>query len=312
LFHPPIFRFKMAPLSNKLLVAALLLFLSGWCHAQDDDLTPDYKDYKTDGEFHRFHRKAKVIAAWQINKLKEGALVVRLKTNKSLIDNLRASGNERLARQKMAETYIVNKHTMMAYLNNFKFCKVYFIFSNSSDSLLKGTRSGIFLDTNLHINPAIEMRESFYLLAERDYAYNSSIGFLPEDSAMLVKETGTPVREMGVVIKNRYGHQLKNPFPYYVKDKTFADYTIPFYVLPVDNGNRLVWVLSEEKELKENLRRSYPNAGEAIEAKLKKQFMYPQIAYIIAELNDSFDTYYKSSVMPDVQKMKGNTKLYLY
>jgi hypothetical protein len=66
------------------------------------------------------------------------------------------------------------------------------------------------------------MTEKFYLLAERDYAYNSSIGFVPEDSASLAVERGNAVREMAVVVKNKYGHQLKRPFPYYETDQPGA------------------------------------------------------------------------------------------
>src|SRR5690606_7913607 len=41
--------------------------------------------------------------------------------------------------------------------------------------------------------------------------------FVPEDSAKFVTEHGNPTLEMAVVLKNKYGHQLKKPFPYRVQ-----------------------------------------------------------------------------------------------
>jgi hypothetical protein len=61
------------------------------------------------------------------------------------------------------------------------------------------------------------MTEKFYLLAEKDFIYNSSIGFVKEDTAKYVKENGDRSIEVAVVLKNKYGHQLKKPFPFYIK-----------------------------------------------------------------------------------------------
>src|SRR5690606_25861121 len=52
-------------------------------------------------------------------------------------------------------------------------------------------------------------------------------GFLPEVAADTVVEAGSPTREMAIVVKNKYGHQLKGPFPYYVQDKTFSNALTP-------------------------------------------------------------------------------------
>ena len=303
----------MAPaLNKKLFLGFIFSLLSINFYSQTDEITPVYNDYKDPDQFYKFHKRSKVIAAWQINKLKEGALIIRLKTNKKVIDALLAQGNTELAKEKAAETYMINKNIMMAYTNNFTFCKLYFMFSSSSDSLLKGLRSGIFVDTNLVVNPFIELKESYYLIAERDYAYNSSIGFVKEDSAKWVKEGGNPVREMGVVIKNSYGHQLKNPFPYYIKDKTFVDYGLPFYVLPDTNGLTFVWSPADDLTTRKILKASYPERKEELIVKVRKQFTYKNMSLIAQQLDRNLTSYYNSTSKPEANKIGPDIKPYLY
>jgi hypothetical protein len=129
-------------------------------------------------------------------------------------------GKADLAAQKEYEMLAINKNIIMAFTKYYTFSKVYFFFSNHSDTLLQGARSGIFLDTNLVVDAKIEMKESFYLLAEKDDAYNSSIGFVKEEDAKTTKENGNASKECAMVIKNKYGHQLKDPFPFFVLNKS--------------------------------------------------------------------------------------------
>lgn len=201
-------------------------------------------DYKDGKQFKDFYKRRNMIGMWQINQLKNGALVVRLHNNKTLIEGLKKMGKADLAAQKELEMMAVNKNILMAFTRYYNFSKVYFFFSSNSDTLLKGARSGIFLDTNLLVDPKIEMKETFYLLAERDDVYNSSIGFVKEDTARYVKETGNPSKEAAIVIKNKYGHQLKDPFPFYTLNKSLETGT------PITNvmiGGIIVPVKMEKK-----------------------------------------------------------------
>jgi hypothetical protein len=260
-----------------------------------------------------------VIAAWQINELKQGAIVVRLKTNKALIDELKKQGKDKLALEKQKEQYAINMNTIHAYKDKFDFCKVYFIMSNSSDSLLNGVRSGIFLDTNMNVDPTITMNEKFYLLAERDYGYNSSIGFVKEDSARKVVETGNPVKEMAVVLKNKYGHQLKGPFPYFVKEKNFLDATfdLPITVNTDASGNStFVYTpdrtyLADLKEKSKGVKMAPKTTGNA-RAKVKKQFTYEKIAEVVDQLNDNLNQFYRGNTKPDLTRLEDDVRPFLY
>lgn len=303
-----------------MICALIFMGLSAFSQKETDEA--NYSDYKDPKQFEKFNKRRKTIGAWQINELKKGALVVRLKTNKLLIDNLIKQGNSELARQKELEMYAINKNTIFAYLDNFNFCKIYFMYSSSSDSLLAGQRSGIFLDTTLSVNPAIVMNESFYVLAERDFAYNSSIGFVKEDSAKLVVEKGNPVKEMSVILKNKYGHQLKAPFPYYVKEKNFMDagFDFPIRISPAANGGQQISFYVNRTYLQDLKTNSVPNNARSTKAssnglttvKVKKQFTYEKLSLYVEELNQNLKDYYQANPSPDPTRISPALKVFLY
>ncbi|MBX3163921.1 MAG: hypothetical protein KF900_05530 [Bacteroidetes bacterium] len=248
------------------------------------------KDYKNPEQFENFQKRRTTVSEWQINQLKKGAIVVRLQTNQKAIDALNKAGNEKLAQEKTAEQFAVNKNILFAYTEHLNFCKVYFIYAHSSDTLLKGARSGIFLDTNLIVNPTIEMTENFYLIAERDYAYNSSIGFVPEDSARFVSEQGNPIKEMAIVLKNKYAHQLKKPFPYVIQDKV----TITESVLVGVSEKPYTVDRTLLQDLKQNNGKSkIAKSDKAIPIKIKKELTYERISLAVDKLNSYLHEYYK-------------------
>jgi hypothetical protein len=272
-------------LSKLLLMSAMVL--SGVLYAQEQERVNE-KDYKDPEQFDKFNKRRKVIGAWQINQLKNGALIVRLQSLKMLTENLNRQGNERLALEKEAEQYLINKNIMRAFINYYNFSKVYFMLSPYSDSLMAGKRSGIFLDSNLTVDPAIEMKEPFYLIAEKDYVYNSSIGFVPEDSAKIVRESGNPGVERAVVVKNKYGHQLKTPFPYHTNDKTTSD------PLLFSKGTPVMY------------------KGKSYLIRLGPQSTYYKMAEYVESFNDALKGFYQSNPNPEQSKYYADAKPFLY
>jgi len=307
----------MARLLSKI-VCFVFVFASSSLISQNNNTDYNTKDYKDPVQFERFKKKKDVVAAWQINELKEGALVVRLKTNQTLIDELKKKGDAQMALEKQKEQHAINKNTVYAFKDFFNFCKVYFIYSNFSDSLLNGARTGFFLDTNLNIDPTITMNEKFYLLAERDYGYNSSIGFVKEDSARKVVEAGNPVREMAVVIKNKYGHQLKGPFPYFVKEKNFLDAGYEFPITVNQNGENVTFDFPVNKTYFADIKEKDKTGKTVVQAKgnstvkLKKQFTYEKIANTVDQLNDNLHQFYRGNTKPDVSRIDPTIRPYLY
>ena len=231
-------------LNKFLFIVFLFSSLAGFSQSDADNVFRP-KEYKDPEQFENFYKRRNAIAKWQINQLKNGALCVRLHNHKTLIDGLKKMGKADLAAQKEYEMLAVNKNIVIAFTKYYTFSKVYFFFSSNSDTLLKGAREGIFLDTNLVVDSKIRMNENFYLLAEADQVYNSSIGFVKEDTAKYMKENGNASKEAAMVIKNKYGHQLKDPFPFFVTNKSTVTGTRYVNVLI---GTRTVPVELEKKQ----------------------------------------------------------------
>lgn len=200
--------------------------------SQDEGVkSPKFNDYKSDTSFKDFSDLRFKVAKAQINALKNGALLVRLKTNSKTIEKLKAVGNMDLATQLEQETQLKNKIIMNSYKLEFKFCPVYFFFSEQSDSVRNKKLDGIFIDSTLNLNSSIVCNAAFYLIAESDNVYNSSLGIVSESTAAKSTERGNPIRQAPIVIKNRYFIQLHKPFPYF---QLKGNYVSP--VTPVQNG----------------------------------------------------------------------------
>jgi hypothetical protein len=308
----------MAQLLNKKVIFLLCFFVSVFfINAQEGNEYQYTKDYKDPQQFEKFRKRRKIIAAWQINQLKDGALVVKLKTNIKQIDAFNNHGEKDKAIEKIIETYIVNKNIMMAYLDNFKFCKIYFIYSNSHDSLQKGVRTGIFLDTNLTIDPNISMTEKFYLIAEKDFSYNSSIGFVKEDSAKFVREKGNPSGGMyDIVIKNKYGHQLKRPFPYLCGfGKKIIGYMglIPMYYKYEDN--KITYFIDKTQlfDRQQSPTKNFKPQPKGFKTlQFNKGDVYEWISFGVEQLNDNLKQFYQGNAKPELDKIDPEIKPFLY
>ncbi|MDF2449091.1 MAG: hypothetical protein K0R26_1595 [Bacteroidota bacterium] len=190
-----------------------------------------FNNFKADSSFAFFTRYHHDVARAQIVSLKNGALLVRLKTNNHTIQRLKSAGNIDLATQVQRETDLNNKMMMKAYRNEFKFCPVYFFMSDASDSVKNKRLESIFVDSNLVPDPAIVCNASFYLIAEQGFIRESSLGLVPETKAGEARDYGTETKEVAIVVKNRYFIQLHKPFPYFQTGyhlKNFPDYVKRF------------------------------------------------------------------------------------
>jgi hypothetical protein len=287
---------------NRFLITLCCFVFSTSAFSQDDFERSSDKDYKDQDQFEKFYKRRKIVSAWQINKLKTGAIVVKLKADNLLIEALLKRGDKRLAEQKRLEAAIRNINLYKAFSDNYKFSKVYFIYSNFSDSLLNGARSNIFLDSNLIIDNRIIMSEDFYLISESDNLYNSSIGFLPEDSARSAVERGNPtMASLPIVLKNKYGHQLKKPFPYTCG---------PGILISYKNANRLLTINGipipyniEGTNLGKN-KTEYLYEGKALVLSIEGGYTYKWLSIAIDNLNRALESFYRESPLPPADKLE--------
>ncbi len=211
---------------NKI-ITILILLSSVYSYSQESDgpKPPKVNNYKADSSFNNFSSLRFSVAKAQINLLKkEGSLLVRLKTNVNTINRLKKAGNIDLATQVERETQLTNKAIIRAYNKEFKFCPVYFFYSDCSDSVKHKNLTGIFVDSTLSVNSSIVCNATFYLIAEQGSIYDSSLGIVSESQAPKAVEKGAASKEVAIIVKNRYFIQLHKPFPYYQKGYSIKKY----------------------------------------------------------------------------------------
>ncbi len=251
-FNLPLY--KTGRCKREMALITMMLF-SVFSFSQEDHTKPPKVDnFKADSSYANYNELRFDVAKAQIISLKNGgALLVRLKTNANTINRLKAAGNMDLATQVERETQLNNKAIIRAYTHEFKFCPVYFFNSDCSDSVKYKKLAGIFVDSNLVLNPSIVCNAPFYLVAEQGSIYDSSLGLVSESQAGKAVERGTPSKEVFIAVKNRYFIQLHKPFPYYQQGysiKKYSDYVKKFNAQLTDFYKKSsAWIIpSEVKE----------------------------------------------------------------
>src|SRR4051812_7610541 len=98
----------MARSLSKKLLLFLGMSLAGAVLAQSSTtIAEKEKDYKDRSSHENFRKRRVGVSAWQINQLKEGALVVRLSTNNHLVSALKQRGlNDEAERARLEQAAI--------------------------------------------------------------------------------------------------------------------------------------------------------------------------------------------------------------
>ncbi|MEZ4885706.1 MAG: hypothetical protein R3E32_13315 [Chitinophagales bacterium] len=191
------------------LLLGMLLGINVFGQSNLDDY---YKTSLLMGEEDPIRDKATAIS--NIQKLQNGALLVRLKTRQNTIDAFKKNGYLKMANQVEMDQKEKNKKLMDAFRQNFNFCKVYFFYSEDSKKILEETYEGIFLNKNLEKDAGIVLKEDFILTAEVGNIVKDHISMDP-DGTEYAPNSG--MSESLLIIKDIEFQQLRRPFPYYVK-----------------------------------------------------------------------------------------------
>jgi hypothetical protein len=206
---------------SKILLVCLLLF------AQVDHVVGQDRPVRPDSR-----RQKLANARAQIAGLKNGVLLVRLKTRQHTLAALRNGGSERLADRLEAEQSYQNRLMIASFQENFDFCPVLFFFSDQSEMILAQQLSQIrFVNGDLQEDTTIALTSTYFLTAEiatlvqdttQYYAHEYLSG---ADHSRRIRYHGGPAMGFeALVIKSDQLIQLKRPFPYYVR--TFS--SLPF------------------------------------------------------------------------------------
>lgn len=191
--------------------AISLLFIGDIALAQVEIHGNDY-NYEEPGI--DFPLRDRIKAIKNIQKLRKGALLVRLKTRQSTINAFQKRGYKKLAQEVENKQMEKNKKLMNAFTENFNFCEVYFFYSEDSEKVMGQEWEGIFLNDKLEKDASIVLEKDFVLTVEMGplVAEPSVV-----DAEGISSHPNTMSYEGTLVIKDNNFEQLKRPFPFYVK-----------------------------------------------------------------------------------------------
>jgi hypothetical protein len=162
-----------------------------------------------------FAQYNRTVAYQQIKDLKNGALVVRLKTNDKSVLAYRQSGRNDIAERMIADRETQNKKIIHSFRSFFDFCPVYFILTKNTNDLKLGNHQ-IFLNDTLALDTSIYLKENFYLLAEYgNVMANERVDEYRYKGVYTTQESSSVVGQSALVMLDTANTQLKEPFPFY-------------------------------------------------------------------------------------------------
>jgi hypothetical protein len=177
-----------------------------------------------------FSKQLQASTKEQIIQLKNGALLVRLKTRTNAITALRKIGKNVQADVVEKQQAEFNLNIIDAFKKNFNFCPTYFFYSDYSDNIKEKQFDKVtFLNDSLRPDPTIKFDAKGFLIAEfgtveqdtaKYYSYNST----EADGNFSVKRVdhynGSPSFSYdGLIIRSDKFIQLSHPFPYFVRTR---------------------------------------------------------------------------------------------
>lgn len=168
----------------------------------------------------------KRITTRQIRQLKNGALLVRLKTSIPKIEAMKKMGMAQEAEEVAKNQKIENFSLMKSMKAYYDFSEVRFFYSYDSKKVRKGRFKGIFLNDSLKVDSNIVLRNKkniftaeFALLEQDTSKFFSHYEWVQTGHFAFVREPryygGGGNTFMALVLRDQDFKQLHRPFPYY-------------------------------------------------------------------------------------------------
>jgi hypothetical protein len=133
----------------------------------------------------------------QIKILKNGFLIVRLKTGELQVKALEKAGDAKAAQAYRQKTEAENKQIREVFLSNFKFCPVYFCYTSCSGQITANKLPGCLLNEHLQTDSSVVTPNSPFLTAEFGFSDGQQFE--------------------GLIVMNEHFEQLNSPFPFLIK-----------------------------------------------------------------------------------------------
>lgn len=159
--------------------------------------------------------------------MKEGILLVRLRTSEKIIMGLKDIGEFERAREVELEQRIENLEIAAAFKQSFDFCPVYFFYSNCSKDVRMGNYSDCLIDFDLKKleDPPVGLEN--YFTAEFSHIQKSDDAYF-QDNVLRYDTTGyksqqktyaggTELGPDALIVMDRNFRQLGGGFPSWVR-----------------------------------------------------------------------------------------------
>lgn len=154
-------------------------------------------------------------AFYNIVTLKNGNLIIRLKSQDRKIMAYRAAGNKKFADKLERKLFEFNLSMVNAFNENYNFSNVYYIYPDDYELVRNEIPSGYFLNENLEVDSSISISfNAGYYFCEYGPVYAETLENSNESRRKVV--TNTPMQQDALVLKDYTLTQLISPFPNYV------------------------------------------------------------------------------------------------
>ena len=205
-----------------MVIKKLTLFvLTLFCLTNLSAQSPEKKGYR---------KKCRIDSKRQIVELHNSALLVRLKQKQKSINALKKQGRVKLAnkvelKQKNRNSYIID-----AFKSRFDFCPVYFFYSSDSKYLRNNELDSVsFLNDSLIVDKSITLKDTIFYVAEfghiepeETFTYQSSVN-VPANETKITYSGASDISFKAVIVKTKNFKQLKEPFPFYSKERSSSN-----------------------------------------------------------------------------------------
>lgn len=157
------------------------------------------------------------MARTQINELKNGVLLVQLRTRQNTINAYNSKGLTNKANRVERQQALDNKSIIKGFKDYFNFCPVYFFYSSDKEKLMNKKYSTItFINDSLaptQLPISLDTINYFISGISKSNFGNTTLNNIP--NYKIPHERG--IKFDAFIIRNKDFQQLSAPFPYFAK-----------------------------------------------------------------------------------------------
>jgi hypothetical protein len=160
------------------------------------------------------------LARAQALQLKNGILLVNLHTYTATVTALQNTGKQKEAEKLKSDLKEMNQHIINAFETYFKYCHVYYFYSNSCDSIKAQKYISVVFDSAYNPVSVILLDTASIFIADFSTTDNNRNANADPDDKW-EKSKPNDFTMSGLILRDKNMIQLNKPFPYYVRVSNF-------------------------------------------------------------------------------------------